>query len=92
MAAATERVVVLMTKPEKRALEAKARRIGASTAELVRRSVDAFDPEADTMEIAKLLDLLTRSHRATLAALDKAERELRETRAYFATRAAASAR
>lgn len=88
MAAATERIVVLMSKPEKRALEAKARRMGTSTGEVVRRSVDAFDPEADDAELEKLLDLLTSSHEATLAALDKAERELAETRAYFAAKTA----
>jgi len=86
MAVATERVVVLMTRSEKRALESKAKRMGASTAELVRRSVDAFDPEADSGEIEKLLKLLAASHRATLAALDKADRELAETRAYFAAK------
>src|SRR6266853_77575 len=43
MTAATERVVVLMTRAEKRAMEAKAKRMGSSAAELVRRSVEAFD-------------------------------------------------
>lgn len=86
MTAATERIVVLMTRSEKRALELKAKRIGASTAELVRRSVNAFDPEADSGEIEKLLKLLAASHRATLVALDKADRELAETRAYFAAK------
>lgn len=83
MAAATERVVVLMTRAEKRALEAKAKRMGASTAELVRRSVDAFDPAADTAEFAALLEVLAASHKATLAALDRAEHEVAATRAYF---------
>ncbi len=89
MALATERVVVLMTKPERRALEAKVRRIRTSTAELVRRSIAAFDPEADEAEIESLLDALTRSNQATLAALDKAERELAETRKQIAERMAA---
>ena len=44
MAAATVRVVVLMTREEKAELEAKAERSGRiSAAELVRRAVDAYD-------------------------------------------------
>ena len=86
MVAATERVVVLMTRAEKRALEAKARRLGASAAELVRRSVDAFDETADAAEVEALLKILATTHAATLAALDRADRELAETRAWFATK------
>jgi len=87
MAEATERVVILMTKPEKRALQAKAKRAGTSTAELIRRSVKSFDPNDDNAEIEKLLGYLTEAHRKTLASLDKAEGELAETRAYFAAKA-----
>ena len=87
MAAATERVVILMTKPEKRSLESKARRIGASTAELVRRSVTAYDPDEQDERtgelIESLLEQLAKMHKSALAALDRAERELAETRAYF---------
>ena len=86
MAAATERVVVLMTPAEKRALEKKAKRLGASAAELVRRSVDAFDPTMDAQEITALLDVLAESHKSTLAALDRAEREIAATRAYFSAK------
>jgi hypothetical protein len=84
MAVATERVVVLMTRTEKKALEAKAKRLGASTGELVRRSVSAFDESADLAQVEALLKTLDASHRATLVALDSAEQELRETRAWFA--------
>jgi phosphotransacetylase len=86
MAAATERVVVLMTPAEKRTLERKAKRIGASAAELVRRSVESFDPDADETEIEHMLEILTQSHQKTLAALDRAEREVAETRAYFSAK------
>jgi hypothetical protein len=84
--AATERVVVLMTSAEKRALEKKAKRMGVSTAELVRRSVDAFDPAMDTEEVAALLGGLAESHKSTLAALDRAEHEIAATRAYFSAK------
>ena len=83
MTAATERVVVLMTRAEKRAMEAKAKRMGASAAELVRRSVEAFDPAAETEEVTALLEVLAASHKSTLATLARAERELAATRSYF---------
>ena len=86
MASASERVVVLMTPREKRGLEAKARRLGASAAELVRRSVKAYDPDADDKQVETLLRQLTGAHQAALAALDGAERELAETRAHFASK------
>ena len=83
MAVATERVVVLMTQGEKRAMEAKAKRMGASAAELVRRSVAAFDPAAESEDVAALFEVLAASHQATLAALAGAESELAATRDYF---------
>ncbi len=89
MAAGTARVVVLMTPAEKRSLEKKAKLMGASAAELVRRSVATFDPEADETEIEHLLDVLTAAHKRTLKALDKAEREIAETHAYFAAKSRA---
>lgn len=84
MAGATERVVILMTPAEKRGLEAKARRLGASAAEVVRRSVKAYEPGADDAQIETMLRRLAAARRATLAALDDAERELAATRAQFA--------
>jgi hypothetical protein len=92
MAASTERVVVLMTAAEKKALDRKAKRIGSSAAELVRRSVASFDPDVDEAEIERMLDVLSISHRAAVTALDRAERELAETRAYFAAKSAGSER
>lgn len=83
---ATERVVILMTPAEKRRLEMKARRLGASAAEVVRRSVKAYDPSADDREVKALLARFAEAHRSALAALDRAESELAETRAYFASK------
>ncbi len=58
MVAATERVVVLMSPLEKRALDAKAARAGRiSAGELVRRAVAAYDEEA-VSEAAELRELL----------------------------------
>lgn len=86
MAAATERVAVLMSPEDKSAVETKALAIGISVGELLRRGAAAYDPDADTAEISALLQALTASHRETLKALDEAERELAETRRYFAAK------
>jgi hypothetical protein len=88
MASATSRVVILMTPSEKRSLETKARRLGASAAELVRRSVRSYDPAANDAQIETMLGRLTASHRATMAALDEAEHELAQTRAHLAKKRA----
>ncbi|MCC7048424.1 MAG: hypothetical protein IT562_17040 [Alphaproteobacteria bacterium] len=84
MAAATERVVVLMTPAEKRALERKAKATQLSAGELVRRSVEAFDPRLADRTVLALLDSFAASHEAAATALESAEREMAETRAYFA--------
>jgi hypothetical protein len=79
MAAATARVVVLMTPDEKTALDAKAERSGRiSAAELVRRAVEAYDlgDQRDAEELRALLDLFRRTHAETLAQLDQTDRKL----------------
>ena len=81
--AATERVVVLMPPEDKARLEAKARRAGTSIGELVRRSVDAYDPELEEAELEALLRLLEESQARSMRSLDEAEKELAATRAYF---------
>ncbi len=86
MASATERVAVLMSAEDKSAIEAKAQSMGVSVGELLRRGAAAYDPDVDVAQIAALLQALTASHIETLNALDQAERELAETRRYFAAK------
>lgn len=83
MAAATERVVVLMPAEDKARLEEKARRARTSVGEFVRRSVEAYDPELEGAELEALLRLLQESHARAMRSLDEAENELAVTRAYF---------
>ena len=83
-AAATERIAVLVSPEDKKAIEAKALAMGVSVGELLRLGAAAYDPDADSARIAVLLQALTASHAETLKALDDAERELAETRRYFA--------
>ena len=86
MVAATERVVVLMPPEDKARLEEKARRAGTSIGELVRRSIDAYDPELQGAELESLVRLLEESHARAMKSLDEAEKELATTRAYFDAR------
>ncbi len=83
--AATERMVVLMSPAEKRALEAKAEAGRISAAELMRRAAAAYDTEADrdAAELAGLLPVLRATHAATMHRLDTAERRLDETLAFL---------
>ncbi len=86
MVAASERVVVLMSPVEKRALDAKAARAGRiSAGELVRRAVAAYDEGAvsEAAELRDLLDVLRGVHAETLRRLDATERKLDDTLAYL---------
>ena len=88
---ATERVTTLMTPTEKAALEIKARQAGISVGELVRRSVDSYDPE-ETVSLAQLAALaaeLERSNREAAAALDRALASVAATQEQLAARSAA---
>jgi hypothetical protein len=75
-----------MSAEEKSAIEAKAALMGISVGELMRRGAAAYDPEMDPALIAALLQALRESHAETVKALDEAERELAETRSYFAAK------
>jgi hypothetical protein len=86
MAGATERVVVLMAPEDKADIERKATAMGISVGELMRRGAAAYEPDADIGQVTALLQALAVSHTETLQALDEAERELAETRRYFAAK------
>lgn len=83
MAAATQRVVVLMPPEDKARLEEKARHAGTSIGELVRRSVEAYEPELEGAELEALVRLLEESQARAMRSLDDAEKELAVTRAHF---------
>ena len=56
MAAAIERIVVQATPQEKRAIMAKARKLGMPIAELMRRGATAYEFTAETDELGLLAD------------------------------------
>lgn len=56
MAAAVERIVVQATAQEKRAIAAKAKKLGLPISELMRRGAAAYESEAADEELASLAD------------------------------------
>jgi hypothetical protein len=85
--AASERVVVLMTPEDKRALEEKARAAGISVGEFVRRAVEVYDPSGEeTEQVDATLRHIRQMGDEILAGLDAATGQVRATRAYLAKR------
>lgn len=94
-AIASERLIVPISSEDKRRVETRARRLGVSTAEYVRRSLHSFDPDAaavehareeEERELALLVEALAASRAQTLAQLDRADAALDAALAYFAAR------
>lgn len=56
MAGAVERIVVQATAQEKKAITAKAKKLGLPIAELMRRGATAYESEAADEELAALAD------------------------------------
>ena len=78
--AATSRVVVRMAPDEKAALDANAKRAGISSAELVRRAVDAYETDAqEAKELRAVLALFNAARTETLAQLDRTDQKLDAT-------------
>ncbi len=72
MAAAVERIVVQATAAEKRAITAKARRLGLPVSELMRRGATAYRPEDEDAELEQLADAAAASVGRAAAAIDEA--------------------
>jgi ABC-type transporter Mla subunit MlaD len=71
--AATARLVVQMTPQEKQALDSRAKRAGVSTAEFVRRRLDASDDLGENREeIESLLTVLEGTAPQVLQSVDSA--------------------
>lgn len=86
--AVTARVVTLMTPTEKSKLEDKARKAGLSVGEMVRRSVEAYDPEEmrQLEEIAVFARAFRESAERASAAVDRTRENIAETLREFRAR------
>jgi hypothetical protein len=78
--AASARLMVLMSAEERAALDAKARALGVSAGEVVRRAVQAFEigNKDEEAELCALIDAFNEFHPETLRIADEAHRKVSE--------------
>ena len=79
--AASARLMILMSPEERAALDAKARALGVSAGEVVRRAVLAFElgTEEEAAELRTLIDAFNELHPETLRIADECHRKVAET-------------
>jgi hypothetical protein len=76
--AASARLMVLMSPEERASLDAKARTLGVSAGEVVRRAVQAFELETEATELRELIEVFNQLHPETLQIADEAHRKVAE--------------
>ena len=72
MSAAVERIVVQATAQEKRAIAAKAKRLGLPISELMRRGASAYESEQADEELGVLADAAKAASERAAASIDLA--------------------
>lgn len=72
MSAAVERIVVQATAQEKKAIAAKAKRLGLPISELMRRGATSYDSEKAEEELGALADAAKAAAERAAAAIDDA--------------------
>jgi len=79
--ATSARLMILMSPEERSALDAKARALGVSAGEVVRRAVQAFEPgtEDEAAELRALIDTFNELHPETLRIIDECHRKIAES-------------
>jgi hypothetical protein len=79
--AASARLMVLMSPEERASLDTKARTLGVSAGEVVRRAVQAFElgTEEEAAELRGLIDAFNELHPETLRIADECHRKVSET-------------
>ena len=78
--AASARLMVLMSPEERASLDTKARALGVSAGEVVRRAVQAFElgTEEEATELRALIEVFNQVHPETLRIADEAHRKVAE--------------
>ena len=78
--AASARLMVLMSPEERASLNTKARTLGVSAGEVVRRAVQAFElgTEEEAAELRDLVDMFNQIHPETLQIADECHRKVAE--------------
>lgn len=82
----SERLTILVTSNQKRAIAAKAKRLNLSAGEVVRRAVASYRSDDEERMLDALADELTRSVKDARKAIREALDELRRTRAQLSGR------
>ena len=79
--AASARLMVLMSPEERASLDTKARTLGVSAGEVVRRAVQSFElgTEEEAAELRALVDVFNQIHPETLRIADESHRKVAET-------------
>jgi hypothetical protein len=92
--AASARLMVLMSPEERASLNTKARTLGVSAGEVVRRAVQAFElgTEEEAAELRGLIDVFNQLHPETLRIADECHRKVAEALAGPSRRGAANGR
>jgi hypothetical protein len=80
----SERLTILVTADQKRAIAAKAKRLNLSAGEVVRRAVESYRSDDEERVLDALADELARSAKEARKAIKEALDELRRTRAQLA--------
>jgi len=77
---ASARLMILMSPEERAQLDAKARTLGVSAGEVVRRAVQAFEPgtQEEAAELRALVDAFDQLHPETLRIADESHRKVAE--------------
>lgn len=77
---ASARLMVLMSPEERASLDTKARTLGVSAGEVVRRAVQAFElgTEEEAAELRALIDAFNQIHPETLQIADESHRKVAE--------------
>ncbi len=83
----TERLTILVTRDQRRAIAAKAKRLNLSAGEVVRRALDSYRSDDDERILGALADELERSVKEARTAIREALTELGRTRAQLSDRA-----
>src|SRR5690349_11849431 len=92
--AASARLMILMSPEERAALDAKARALGVSAGEVVRRAVEAFElgTQEEAAELRALIDVFNELHPETLRIADESHKRVLESLASVSKRSPATRR
>lgn len=75
------RTVIMLRREQREKVDELATQMGLSSAEVIRRSIDQFDPAvSEAPELEKILDILIESGHQAIAKVDEAEAAIAKTR------------